>query len=1074
MSQQTPAISGDSAPFCTIIIPTRDQLQFLKTCVDGVLDTPAQFPIELVIVDNGSEEQATLDYLQSLQQQSRVRVLQWQQPFNFSAINNFAVENCSSELLCFLNNDIEIVDPQWLDVLAALAARDDVGAVGCRLLYPDGRIQHGGVALDEESVARHIALGEPADYLQKQGLLGPVAVDAVTAACLMMRRDLFQQLGGFDQDALAVSYNDVDLCLRITELGLPVLLHPGVAAVHHESISRQSDELDSNRPRALQEFNYMKENWRHRLAGQHYTLGLSAGMRAQAAISNDLNRVIAQARSGGEHTRLKDMQGGRSRAVAIRGSAGDAYHQLEVKYKELQAHTQRMEEAHRLIENSIFWRMTAPLRALRDWLSGRGSKPDKPATVQDIAITSASTESEPAATDKESKAVDHKADHDAAARRRLDRFFAAGEKLAFPAVDNPEVSILLVFFNNAPLSLLCLQSILAHADVSFEVIIVDNHSSDDTNRLLDNLENATILRNDDNLGFVKAVNQGARQATGRTLLLLNNDAELEARCLSAALDTLDSAEDIGAVGGKIRLLDGNLQEAGSIIWQDGACLGYGRHGDADAGEFNFRRDVDYCSGAFLLFSRALFSEMGGFDEAYAPAYYEESDFCVRLWERGLRVVYEPRAVITHYEFASSGGLGGASKLQQEHRQILCRKHAGFLAQQQANDSNRALFARTANDYPNLLIIDDRVPYPSLGAGYPRCCHILNTLADMPVNVTFYALLYPDDRWQDIHEILPPDTEVILARGQAGLGRFLEERQGFYDTIMVSRVHNMEIFNAVVRETPGLVADCRIVYDAEAVTAPREVLRRRLWGEEVSSEEEQRLIEEELQQAKDADCVLAVSEQESALYRQQGIDNTAVLGHTLAVHTPTSTFSERHGLLFVGALRDEGSPNVDSLLWFLVNCLPRIEQVLPDTRLYVVGDNTAPSLTTVVKDNVVFTGRLDSIDSIYEQCRVFIAPTRFAAGIPHKIHEAAGNGIPSVATSLLARQLGWSDGKELLVADSAELFASHCVQLLSDETLWTRIQAAGLQAVQRDCSDENFRRSLAHALQLDEKSRAEPG
>ncbi|MDA0687180.1 MAG: glycosyltransferase [Proteobacteria bacterium] len=1071
MSQAAPATSGDSAPYCTIIIPTRDQLQFLKTCVDGVLASTAEFPFELVIVDNGSEQQATLDYLQSIRQHERVRVLAWQQEFNFSAINNFAVEHCSSELLCFLNNDIEIIDTHWLNELAEIAARDDVGAVGCRLLYPDNRIQHAGVALDEESVARHIALGEAADYLQQQGLLGPVAVDAVTAACMMMRREVFQRLGGFDEDNLAVSYNDVDLCLRITELGLPVLMHPGVAHIHHESVSRQSDELDSNRPRALAEFNYMKGNWAHRLAGHNYAAGLPAGMQVQAAISDDLDRVITQTLSGAEQTRLEDLQGGHIRSVAVRNTAGDTFHQLEVKYNELQAHTQRLEEAHRLIENSIFWRMTAPLRALRDLLSGRGRKQGKQATGQPLVRSTAPAGGELNATDIDSRPGDRKAEHDAEARHLLDKFLASDKKIRFPAVENPEISILLVFYNNAPLSLLCLQSILEHGDVSYEVIIVDNHSSDDTNALLDRLENATVLRNEDNLGFVKAVNQGAKQARGRTLLLLNNDAELEAQCLSAALSTLDSADDIGAVGGKINLLDGSLQEAGSIIWADGACLGYGRHGDPDAGEYNFRRDVDYCSGAFLLFSTSLFNEMGGFDEAYAPAYYEESDFCVRLWERGLRVVYEPRAVITHYEFASSGGISGASKLQQEHRQILCDKHADFLAKQKANDSTRALYARTANHYPNVLIIDDRVPYPSLGAGYPRCCHILNTLADMPVNVTFYPLLYPNDRWQDIHEILPAETEVILERGQAGLGKFLEERQGFYHTIMISRVHNMEIFNAVIKETPAVVDGCRIVYDAEAVTAPREVLRRRLWGEQVSSEEEQRLIETELQQAKDADCVLAVSEQESELYRQQGIDNTAVLGHTMAVRASASSFAQRHGLLFVGALRDEGSPNVDSLLWFLVNCLPRIEQALPDTRLYVVGDNTAPSLATVVKDNVVFTGRLDSIAEIYEQCRVFIAPTRFAAGIPHKIHEAAGNGIPSVATSLLARQLGWNDGKELLVADSAELFASQCLQLLGDETLWKQIQQGGLQAVGRDCSDENFRRSLAHALQLDVEAQA---
>src|SRR5262249_1916395 len=155
------------------------------------------------------------------------------------------------------------------------------------------------------------------------------------------------------------------------------------------------------------------------------------------------------------------------------------------------------------------------------------------------------------------------------------------------------------------------------------------------------------------LHFLLAVNQAAREARGEYLLLLNNDAQLLPGSLAAAIATLESGVDIGAVGARIILLDGMLQEAGSIIWRDGSCLGYGRGDDPFAPMYMFRRDVDYCSGAFLLTPRRVWEQLGGFDEQFKPAYYDETDYCVRLWERGLRVVYEPNAAVLHYEFASS-------------------------------------------------------------------------------------------------------------------------------------------------------------------------------------------------------------------------------------------------------------------------------------------------------------------------------------------------------------------------------------------------------------------------------------
>ena len=159
------------------------------------------------------------------------------------------------------------------------------------------------------------------------------------------------------------------------------------------------------------------------------------------------------------------------------------------------------------------------------------------------------------------------------------------------------------------------------------------------------------------------------------------------------------------------------------------------------------------------------------------------------------------------------------------------------------------------------------------------------------------------------------------------------------------------------------------------------------------------------------------------------------------------------------MRDEGSPNVDSLLWFCVNVLPLIEKNIPEITVYVVGELGAPSLSTVKKENINFLGKIRDLNDIYNQCKVFIAPTRFAAGIPHKVHEATANGIPCVTTELLAKQLDWTGGEELLIGNSPDEFSSQCLRLYSDQKLWEDIRQRGLSVSANDCSETNFKKQL---------------
>ncbi|HYC57192.1 MAG TPA: glycosyltransferase family 2 protein [Candidatus Binatia bacterium] len=244
--------------------------------------------------------------------------------------------------------------------------------------------------------------------------------------------------------------------------------------------------------------------------------------------------------------------------------------------------------------------------------------------------------------------------HDELARQGLRTFLDdPAARLTFEPVSQPEVSVIVVTFGRAELTLECLHALRAQKGASFELIVVDNASSDRTGELLDRIDGARIVRNPANRYFAPAVNQAAAVAEGRHLLLLNNDAVLWPGSLAAMLAAMEESDRVGAVGARIVARSGRLQEAGSIVFCDGSAMGYGRGDDPEGGDYAFRRHVDYCSAACLLVRRSLFADIGGFDLRYLPAYYEDVDLCFAIAERGFVVLYEPAAAVTHAEFASS-------------------------------------------------------------------------------------------------------------------------------------------------------------------------------------------------------------------------------------------------------------------------------------------------------------------------------------------------------------------------------------------------------------------------------------
>ena len=256
----------DPQPLVSIIIPTRNQKCLLKKCVDSILSLTKYRNYEILIVDNRTDEDDAKIYLNSISLNPSVRVLEYDREFNFSGINNYAVSQAKGSLIVFMNNDIEVLTESWLNDMVSLAIREDTGAVGAKLLYPNGTIQHAGVILGVGGVANHAYLGAPAEVVGQMGRARIVQdMSAVTAACLVIEKSKFMKVNGFNEIDLKIAFNDVDFCLKLLEEGYRNVWTPKAVFIHHESVSRGQEDTPEKQARFASEVQYMLDNWKELL-----------------------------------------------------------------------------------------------------------------------------------------------------------------------------------------------------------------------------------------------------------------------------------------------------------------------------------------------------------------------------------------------------------------------------------------------------------------------------------------------------------------------------------------------------------------------------------------------------------------------------------------------------------------------------------------------------------------------------------------------------------------------------------------------------------------------------------------
>lgn len=649
---------------------------------------------------------------------------------------------------------------------------------------------------------------------------------------------------------------------------------------------------------------------------------------------------------------------------------------------------------------------------------------------------------------------------------------AAIAPLEFPQpVKEPAVSAVIPVHNQFQFTASLLLQLHGIASDQLQVIVVDDQSTDATVNLESMVKNVAIVRTPEQLGFPGACNIGWRAAQGRNVVFLNNDIELGHQAISHAQETLESAKDIGAVGGRIIRTNGQLQESGSIVWKDGSCAGYGRDQSPTAPQYNTLRDVDFCSACFLMLPRAVLEELDGFDEEFSPGYFEEVDLSFRIWKSGRRIVCDPRVYLYHFEYASfsKGRPPTASfRLMQKHQKLFVNKHRSALAQNPPpRETSADYFAdRGKRGSKRVLVIEDLAPFPSFGSGFVRTNRIVKEMLALGCHVTVLAFdpREPEAAADIVQEL--KGVELIHGGGNTEtVVRLVEERRDLLDVVWVCRTHNGDRFMGLLKEIQAWPSPPRIILDTEAIAATRNQARAKLhpdgeWDEAQLGAE----LRTELRSAEFSDVVLTVNERDRDAIRDFVSQDIAILGHALSSVAASPGFEERSGFLFVGAVHGVDSPNYDSLLWFLRSVWPLIHKKLPQTKFSIVG-YWHPSLPTpklFAQDGVEHVGPVASLEPIYDSHRVSVAPTRYAGGIPFKVHEAASRGVPAVTTPILAEQLGWRNEEGIVFPPSldANRFAELCVALYTQASVWERTHSAAASALEKSCSAEAFQSTIS--------------
>jgi len=611
--------------------------------------------------------------------------------------------------------------------------------------------------------------------------------------------------------------------------------------------------------------------------------------------------------------------------------------------------------------------------------------------------------------------------------------------LNFKSQKNPLVTIIIPVFNNWDITRSCLISVLENScEISYEVIIADDGSTDETRNISFHVSNVRTIVNKSNHGFLFNCNNAARYARGKYLAFLNNDTIVQPSWLKPLVNLLENDCKIGLVGSKLLYPNGRLQEAGGIVFKNASGYNYGRNDFPEYPEYNYLKEVDYISGACVLIRKSLWESIGGFDNIFAPAYYEDTDLSFEIRKRGLKVIYQPLSSVVHFEGASHGNNlnSGIKTYQRINKTKFFNKWESVLKSDHYAGPKNIFKARDRTmKKKTLLFIDNHVPFYDQDAGSRSTFQYLKLMSEMGYNIKFIG---------DDFKIHQPYTTTIQQIGIEVLyGRqymqkwknWIIDHKSNFDYIYLSRPLIAKKYIRTVKT----YTSAKIFYCGHDLNYLREDRRLKL-GNYVPPIEPSQWKKIELEIIRSSDISYFFSSYEvqelKKLVPSSVIRKIPIYIFEEAEFTKDTTpnFGERKGILFVGGFKHP--PNLDAILWFIKEILPLVKSRIPSIELTVAGSNPPNDLIKLSGDGVIVTGKLTEkeLNDQYRERRLVVVPLRYGAGVKGKVIEAMYHGVPIITTSIGAEGIDLS-ANALLISDDIKSFANHVIHAYTNPKIW---------------------------------------
>ncbi len=638
--------------------------------------------------------------------------------------------------------------------------------------------------------------------------------------------------------------------------------------------------------------------------------------------------------------------------------------------------------------------------------------------------------------------------------------FDTGTKVNLPYNAYPKVSIIIPMYNQLEFTCDCVYSIYRNSKYKdYEVIIADDKSPVESSDVLkEYFENIVVVKNATNLGFIRNCNNAASKAKGDYLIFLNNDTQVAENWLEELLAIFDRFDNVGVVGSKLIYPDGSLQEAGGIMWKDGSAWNFGNQDDPAKCRYNYVKEADYVSGASLMIKKSLWDELGGFDEAFVPAYCEDSDLCYRVREKGYKVMYQPFSVVVHFEGVSHGTdtSTGIKQYQVVNQKKFVKRWQHELKGKSRNGENLFFERDRSKGKKHVLVVDHYLPTVDKDAGSRTISNFLDSLVELGYIVHFLgenqvSFKQYEKTYQE------KGIEVLFGNEYSfhfeNWKKYLKDHLRDFDAVLMSRSHVCAPLMSYLRNNHYKGNIIYYGHDLGYLRVEQEAI--------LKNDNDLKKLAKKIKATEDfmyqnADNSLYISQEEYDYLKRYIVKPLHyVPPYFFNVAENAPGYDEREGIFFIGGFNHP--PNREGMLWFLDNVYEALHK--QDVPLTVAGSKMPQELYDYQEKFKLLTIKPDvsneELERLYAGTRIAIVPLRSGAGVKGKVIEAMAKGVPVVGTDIAFE--GMPKGEDYLYkgANSPEDMYNEIMSVYSSKQRWEELSSFGKQYIKDNFSKENM-------------------